>query len=415
MSKIAIIDADLIGDKKHRFPNLVCMKISSYHKAKGDFVELRSDYNNLDSYDQVYISKVFINTEIPGESPDKTLKKEDTVSEFYADHPILTLPNVKYGGTGFYYDKAPPLSEEIEHSKPDYHLYDDYVKEQISKGKNPKEFEYYTNYSIGFMTRGCIRGCSFCVNKNYKKCSKHSSVYEWLDPDRPYICCLDDNILACKDWKEIFHELQSTGKKFQFKQGCDERLLTDEKCIELFQKSKWIGDYIFAYDNIKDKELIESKLKMVRKYTNHQLKFYVFCGYNHDEIGVYNDEFWKKDIEELFERIKMLMEYGCLPYIMRYKDYELSPYRGLYISIASWCNQPSFFRKMSFEEFCKARGMNNENYRIYKMDFDRYIKDGNPKGSSWRYYEQFESAYPEIADRYFHMKWNYSNKRSDKL
>ena len=33
--KVAIIDADLIGRKKHRFPNLVCMKLSAYHKMGG--------------------------------------------------------------------------------------------------------------------------------------------------------------------------------------------------------------------------------------------------------------------------------------------------------------------------------------------------------------------------------------------
>ena len=32
---IAIIDADLIGRAKHRFPNLVCMKLSSYFKRRG--------------------------------------------------------------------------------------------------------------------------------------------------------------------------------------------------------------------------------------------------------------------------------------------------------------------------------------------------------------------------------------------
>ena len=36
--KIAIIDADLISRKKHRFPNLACMKISGWHKEKGDDV-----------------------------------------------------------------------------------------------------------------------------------------------------------------------------------------------------------------------------------------------------------------------------------------------------------------------------------------------------------------------------------------
>ena len=33
--KVAIIDADLIGRKKHRFPNLVSEKISAYWKEKG--------------------------------------------------------------------------------------------------------------------------------------------------------------------------------------------------------------------------------------------------------------------------------------------------------------------------------------------------------------------------------------------
>lgn len=30
--KIAVIDADLLGLRRHRFPNLVCEKISGYYK-----------------------------------------------------------------------------------------------------------------------------------------------------------------------------------------------------------------------------------------------------------------------------------------------------------------------------------------------------------------------------------------------
>ena len=380
------------------------MKLSGYYKELGNDVSLKMDYEDLSSYDKVFISKVFTDTPI--------------------DESILDLPNVEYGGTGFFYDKAPKLPSEVEHHMPDYHLYDDWVNEKLNEDgkedeseeekaerirKKRKEFTYYLDYSIGFMTRGCIRGCSFCVNKNYRSCELHSNLSEFLDESRPYICLLDDNVLACKDWRKVFEELIATGKKFQFKQGCDERLLTDEKCEILFNKSKWIGDRIFAFDNIKDRELIERKLQMIRRHTNDQIKFYTFCGYNHDNIGVYDEEFWVKDIVDLFERIKILMTYGCLPYVMRFKDYELSPYRGIYITVASWCNQPSFFRKMSFEEFSKARGMSNENYKKYKMDFDSYLADGGKKGSCWRYYDEFAEKYPEIAEKYFHMKWNYSN------
>ena len=63
--KIAIIDADLIGRKRHRFPNLVCMKISGFYKKQGAEVTLKLDYDNLDLYDEVYVSKVFTDTPCP--------------------------------------------------------------------------------------------------------------------------------------------------------------------------------------------------------------------------------------------------------------------------------------------------------------------------------------------------------------
>ncbi len=48
MGKTAIIDADLVGRKRHRFPNLVCMKLSAYEKERGNDVELKMDYKDLD-------------------------------------------------------------------------------------------------------------------------------------------------------------------------------------------------------------------------------------------------------------------------------------------------------------------------------------------------------------------------------
>lgn len=45
--RIAIIDADLIGRKRHRFPNLVCMKLSGFYKEQGALVHLKLDYEAL--------------------------------------------------------------------------------------------------------------------------------------------------------------------------------------------------------------------------------------------------------------------------------------------------------------------------------------------------------------------------------
>lgn len=316
--KIGIIDAEIMGKSKHRFPNLVCMKLSNYFKLQGEEVNLILDYDDVDNYDKVFISKVFIKTTIPCENEDKTLKVEDTISEFYKDNEFLKNTKIEYGGTGFYYDKAPKLEYDIEHIMPDYHLYDEWVEQCIKNGAKEKEFTYYRDYSIGFTTRGCFRQCQFCVNKHYKKCEAHSNINEFMDITRPKLCFLDDNFFACPQWKDIIEEIKATGKKFQFKQGLDERLLTIEKCVEM-NTWKYEGDFIFAFDNIEDYELIEEKLKMFnsyRKTKGQNVKFYVFCGF--DRNNVYNTEFWKTDIEDIFKRIFLLAKYNCKPYIMRH-------------------------------------------------------------------------------------------------
>lgn len=345
---IGVIDADLIGRKRHRFPNLACMKISAYYKEFGHEVELLTDYKDLQNYDKVFISKVFTDTEVPVN--------------------ILNLSNVEHGGTGFYFDKAPELPYEIEHHMPDYHLYDKWVKNQLENGVKRKELKEYLDYSIGFLTRGCFRKCGFCVNQKYNHVFKHSPLEEFYDPSKPKICLLDDNFFGCPKWKEMLLELQATGKAFKFKQGLDERLLTDEKC-ELLCASKYDSDMTFAFDNIEDYELIESKLKILRKYTQRQFIFYVLCGFDKNEK--YDKEFWIRDIEDVFKRIELLMKYGCIPYIMRFNKYKESPFRGMYITIARWCNQPSFFKKKSLREFGILNGLNSAcNRYIYE-----YLKE----------------------------------------
>ena len=359
--KIGIIDADLIGKKKHRFPNLACMKISGYHKKSGNDVVLKLDYTNLNNYDIIYISKVFTDTIVPNN--------------------ILMLPNVKYGGTGFFYDKAKPLPYNIEHHMPDYDLYIDWVNSMISKGRNRKEFKYYLDYSIGFTTRGCFRKCPFCVNQNFNKVELHSPLKEFVDLNKKYICLLDDNILGYSGWKDIINQLKNTNKYFQYKQGMDERIMTEEKA-EMLNSCKYLGDFIFAFDNIEDQELIKKKLGIWKKYCNKTTKLYVLCGFDREDA--YNNIFWYFDIKDTFERIKILMEYKCLPYIMRYNKYKESPLKGTYINLARWCNQPNFFKKKSYREFCLSHPENS---------------------ATVKYMKELEKWCPDIAEKYFDLKY----------
>ena len=349
--KIGIIDADLLGRNKHRFPNLACEKISMYWKNQGATVCLLEKYEWDDDFDHIYISKVFTDTPVP-----------DYIKKMIGENSLPV--NVHIGGTGFYFDKAPNLPDEIEHHMPDYHLYDEWIQHQVEQTKNAVEttgrvfnqgqymaqFKEYTNYSIGFLTRGCFRKCKFCVNQKYDHVFCHSPLREFYDASRKKICLLDDNFFGCPNWKMLLQELIDTGKPFKFKQGLDERLLTDEKCEMLFSAS-YDGDFTFAFDNYSDYEIIHRKLEMIDSYRKQQnVKFYVLVGFESTDII---------DVEHALARIELLFRYSCLPYIMRYQNkneapWKKSKYRGFYITLARWCNQPSFVKKMSFREFCEA-------------------------------------------------------------
>lgn len=384
---VGIIDADLIGREKHRFPNLTCEKISGFYKdAMGWQAHLLLSYEDLDNYDKIFISKVFTDTQTP---------------DWLDDYVKRNGGRCFVGGTGFYFDKAPALPPEIEHHMPDYHLYDDWIKSECEKAKARAEitgkkfsdkaflnqFKEYTDYSIGFTTRGCFRKCPFCVNQKYDRVFINSPIEEFYDKTRKGIILLDDNIFGCPQWRRIFDELNSTGARFKFKQGLDERLLNDEKCEVLFN-SNWDGDYTFAFDNIEDYDLIHGKLELIRKHTDSKrIRFYVLVGFTGTDI---------LDVENMWKRLELLMRYKCLPYIMRYQSkddapWKVSEHRDLYITVAQWCNQPSLFKRMSFREFCCAR--------------QKAVKKENYDCTAMRCLKFYEQNHPDLVSRYFDLKY----------
>ena len=347
--KIGLIDADFLNQSKSRFPNLALMKMSGAFKAAGHNVVF-SDWD-ISAYNIVYVSKVFTKSAC---SP-----------------AIWNSEKVIYGGTGFYPDGGGPnLLSNIEHHMPDYDLYGDLGNS-----------DYFTDFSIGFTTRGCFRGCGFCVNKNKKESVKWSPVSEFLDAERKYICLLDDNFLACRDWKLILNELKDTGKKFQFKQGLDIRLFSEDKAKE-FADANYLKEYIFAFDSFLDESPVVKGLQTWRDSNNtSEGKVYLLAGY--ESRG-------KFDIISIFERIRIISAYSCLPYLMRYELVDGSEFEGLYTQLARWCNQPQFFKKTTFREFCELRQT--------EMKTDK-------KCSAKLSLERFEQKHPDVAKKYFDAKF----------
>lgn len=398
IGKIAIVDADLL-DAGTRHPNLAVMKMSGYFKERGCEVSLIEDYSEL------YTTK--ISSALPGVDIKLNKKKRQELEEYLTyeyDYDkaleydaiyiskvfdftkinlgLLQLPNVYIGGTGFFFDHAPKLPDCIEHHMPDYHIYDLYIEHDTTHANKNVYFKDYLNYSIGFATRGCFRQCDFCVNHGIKKVSFHSHISEWYDPTRKAIYLWDDNIFGYGHWRDVFAELKEIGKPFQFRQGMDIRLLTPEKA-QVLNEAKYHGDIIFAFDHIEDSKIIEEKLALWRTYCHKSTKLYVLAGFASQD---------EKEIESVFYRISIIIKYGCFPYIMRHELYQNSPYRGMFVTLARWCNQPSFMRNYSFRDYCIAN--------------QKYHKTEGTLCSAMASMTEFESKFPEIAKKYFDIKFN---------
>lgn len=305
--RVGLIDVD-----SKNFPNLALMKISAHCKQEGDTVEWYQPFG--ERYDVVFMSKVFSFT------PDYDL--------------CINANTVVRGGTGYcvrlensreVFDKAESivLPNEIEHIYPDYSLYN------------------ITDTAYGFLTRGCPRGCKFCiVGKKEGKCSrKVADLTEFWRGQKNIVLC-DPNILACPDWKDLLTQLVDSKAWVDFNQGLDIRLMTPEK-IELLNKIK-MKEVHFAWDRYEDKDLVLAKLKEYAtlgrmRVVQHRIVY---------TIVNFNTTF-----EQDLERIYTLRDLGYWAYVMIY-DKEHCDKR--YKQLQRWVNNRIIFSKCEkFEDYVR--------------------------------------------------------------
>ena len=311
--KIGLIDVD-----GHNYPNIPLMKLSAWHKARGDTVEwyepLIHGFPNP-PLDKVYMSKVF------SFSPDY---------EYF-----INAKEVVKGGSGYcislengkeVFDKSKDieLPYEVEHIYPDYSIYG------------------ITDTAYGFLTRGCPRGCDFChVKVKEGLCSrKVADLSEFWNGQKNIVLC-DPNILACKDWKSLLQQLVDSKAWIDINQGLDIRLMTEEKA-ELIKQMK-IKELHFAWDRYEDKDIIVPKFKMFKEITQIDIrKLIVFVLCNFDTT-----------IEQDLERIYTLRDLGYWAYVMLY-DKEHIPKNSKLRKMARWVNMRSVFATTpKFEDYKK--------------------------------------------------------------
>jgi len=273
----------LLVDFDSKIPNLALMKLSAYHKQRGDEVGF-----DIQDPDQVKVSVIFS-------------KNKGQAAGLKSMFPGA---EVSFGGSGWDLHSVLPL--KIEKMKPDYDLYP-------------------SKYSQGFTTRGCVRSCPFCIVPQ-----KEGKIQIWQHPsefhdDRFDTCMImDNNLLASKGWREeVLSWFIEGGIKMLSPQGWDARFLT-ENLAGMLKDIKHPKGLHFAWDNTKDEKSIIRAINLLKTAgfdLKHDISFYVLAGY-------------QTGFEDALYRCNRLKEMGCSAFVMPYhkKDKQIN-------RLAKWANR----------------------------------------------------------------------------
>lgn len=273
------------------FPNLALMKLSHFHKAKGDNVFFeKSVFKNIfePQYDIVYGSAIF-------STSDKKI-------QLFRQN----FPNAVVGGTGTN-DNTTTVESTLSLSE--YENYD---------------YSIYPNFdaSIGFSQRGCRLRCKFCVVPEKEGKNKASNTIYDIWKQNPLnkgkkIHLLDNDFFGQPNWQERANEIIDGGYRVCFNQGINIRLINQEGA-DMLAKMKFRDDSFrtkriyTAWDNKRDEKIF---LQGIQCLLNAGIKpkevmVYFLCNY------------WEKGLtEDVWYRFNQMKEIGLLPYPMIFEKW----------------------------------------------------------------------------------------------
>ncbi len=188
------------------------------------------------------------------------------------------------------------LIPEVEDLLPDYSI----VPEWHAKQKT----------SILFSHRGCVRSCTFCAVPKLEgkphQVRSTRSIRHLIHPEHKKVVLWDNNILGESNWRDVVGELKELGMSADFNQGLDARFINEE-VVETLKGLNMTAIRV-AYDFPKIGKSIKRAVELLRAAGFRKRQMFSYVLFNYQDKP-----------EDLFERVRDLLDWGIAAYPMRYQ------------------------------------------------------------------------------------------------
>jgi hypothetical protein len=211
------------------------------------------------------------------------------------------------------------LPDKVERICPDYSL-------------------YALDYSLGFLTRGCIRKCPWCIvpQKEGDVCPA-SDIQDFAEHRN--VVLMDNNVLSHEHGIRQIEKIARLGLRVDFNQGLDARLI-DDTMARLLAKVQWLEPIRLACDRQEMVPHVQKAVRLLRWHNATPRRYTVYV--------------LVKDIPDALERVQFLKGLNVSPFAQPYRDFTANaePTKEQK-NFARWCNHKAIYNSTTWEDYRK--------------------------------------------------------------